>query len=360
MSWNDNHGGKSPWGRKKSGGEGGEPPDLEAFLKKSQEHLKSILPKNNSPSPFSQIPWGISLFLFLLLWGYMSVYRIEPDENGIILRLGAYDRTAVSGVTVAVWPFERLEKVKVTAENQINFSDSLDGSTLMLAGDQNLVNVEFSVFWRVRDAQEYLFNLLDPEQLIVQISESAIREVVGRTNAEEIRTRGRQEAQRQVHDLIQKTLDSYRSGILISGVQLKKADPPPPVIDAFEEVQRAEQNQNKLIREAEKYRNQLLGQSRGEAAKIVEDAKAYRSRVTAEAEGESQRFLSVYNAYSQSPQSQAVTRRRLFLETMEDILKKTDKVILDGGKEGVGVLPYLPLPQINRSKIQAPSEGAQP
>src|SRR4029453_11333943 len=154
-------------------------------------------------------------------------------------------------------------------------------------------------------------------------------EIVGRTPAEEIRTRGRQVAQDQVRDLIQRTLDSYRSGVLITGVQLEKAGPPPQVVDAFEEVQRAEQNQNKLIREAEQYHNQILGQARGEASKVVEEAKAYKARVVAEAQGEAQRFLSVLEEYSKAKD---VTRRRLFIETLEDVLHKSNKIIIEGGK----------------------------
>lgn len=178
-----------------------------------------------------------------------------------------------------------------------------------------------------------------------------MREVVGRTPAEQIRTQGRLEAQTAVRELIQTTLDSYNSGIIITGVQLEKADPPPPVLDAFEEVQRAEQNQNTFIREAEQYRNKLLGEAQGEAAKIVEDAKAYKSRITLEAEGEAQRFVSVLNEYSKAKD---VTRQRLFIETLEGVLSNSNKIIIEpGAGGGQGVVPYLPLPEVQKRAAQS-------
>jgi membrane protease subunit HflK len=168
-----------------------------------------------------------------------------------------------------------------------------------------------------------------------------------------VRTRGRQQAQDEVLKLIQDTLDSYKAGILITGVKLEKADPPPQVIDAFEEVQRAEQNQNRFIREAEQYRNKILGEARGEASRIVEDAKGYRTRVVQEAEGEAQRFLKVYDEYKNAKD---VTRKRIFLETLEDVLRNSNKVIIEGGKEGTGtgVVPYLPLPEIQKRQQAMP------
>jgi membrane protease subunit HflK len=246
-----------------------------------------------------------------------------------------------------------MEKLSVEAENQINFGGK--DTALTLAGDQNLVAIEFSVLWWIKDARDLLFNIADPQELITLISESAMREFVGRTQSEEIRTRGRRTAEEQVRDLIQRTLDEYKSGILITGVQLEKADPPPQVLSSFEEVQRAEQNQNKLIREAEQYRNQILGQARGEASKVVEDAKAYKSRVVAEAQGEAQRFLSVHSEYDKAKD---VTRQRLFLETLEDVLQKSNKVIIEPGKQGQGVVPYLPFPEVQKGSNTASDSKA--
>ena len=223
----------------------------------------------------------IALIVVGLAWLYMSTNVVEPDENGLVLRLGAYNRTAGPGLHFVLVATRTDGKAvrRSRKPNQLRGQDT----ALTLAEDQNLVAIEFSVLWRIKDARDFLFNVADPVQLITRISESAMREIVGRTPSEEIRTRGRQVAQTQVRDLIQRTLDDYKSGILITGVQLEKADPPTPVLSSFEEVQRAEQNQSKLIREGEQYRNQILGQARGDASKVVEDAKAYKSRVVAEA-----------------------------------------------------------------------------
>ena len=291
-----------------------------------------------------------------LAWAYMSINIVDPDENGLVLRLGAYNRTAGPGLHFVLWPVERMEILPVEAENQINLGGGKD-EALTLASDQNLVDIRFSVLWKIKDARDFLFNVADQEALVTRISESAMREIVGRTPSEEIRTRGRQVAQDQVRELIQRTLDDYKSGIIITGVQLEKADPPTPVLSSFEEVQRAEQNQNKLIRDAEQYRNQIRGQARGDASKVVEDAKAYRSRVVAEAQGEAQRFLSVYTEYAKAKD---VTRQRLFLETMEDVLQKSNKVIIENGKDGQGIVPYLPLPEIQkRSNAASTSKAGQ-
>jgi len=278
-------------------------------------------------------------------WGWMSFYNVDTEENGVVLRLGKYAWTTPPGLQMAAWPIWTLEKLPVASVNQAEFGGTGRGEGLMLAGDQNIVDIRFTVQWKISDANAYLFNIRGPNQLVAVVAESAMREIVGRTPAEEIRTRGRLAAQDQVRDLVQTTLDSYTAGIQILGVQLEKADPPPQVIDAFEEVQRAEQNQNKFIRDAEQYRNQKLGQARGEASKITEGAKAYKARVVAEAQGEAQRFVNVYNEYAKAPD---VTRKRIFLETLETVLSNSNKIIMEGGEGSQGVVPYLPLPEIQK------------
>jgi modulator of FtsH protease HflK len=248
---------QGPWGQGPSGppGRGGnQPPDLEELIRKSQERLRQILPGGGgSTGSFGRGQWLAVIVLVLLGWLYMSANTIKPDENGLVLRLGSYNRTVGPGLHFVFWPVERIEKLPVEAENQIDFGGAGKGEGLMLAGDQNIVDMRFTVLWKIKDPRDFLFNVAEQEELVTRVAESAMREVVGRTPAEEIRTRGRQAAQDQVRDLIQRTLDGYRSGVLITGVQLEKADPPPQVVDAFEEVQRAEQNQNKLIREAEQW-----------------------------------------------------------------------------------------------------------
>lgn len=344
--------GDGPWGQKPSGGGGprggggpGTPPDLEDLIRKGQDRLKTVLPQGGG----GKSPWIIGLIAIGALWFFNSFHTVEAEEQGLVLRLGEYNRTVMPGLRFAAWPIETMEKLPVESVSQIDFGGSdRNSSNLMLAGDQNLINVEFKVQWKIADPQEYLFNIRDQEMLVRTVSESAMREIVGRTRAEDFRTQGRLDAQAQVRELIQAALDSYNAGISILGVLLERADPPPPVADAFEEVQRAEQNQNQFIREAETYRNQVLGKARGESSKIVEDAKGYTARVVNEAEGEAQRFNSIYTEYSKAKE---VTRKRLFLEMMENVMSNSNKVIVEGnsgGQGGTGVVPYLPLPEIQK------------
>ena len=264
-----------------------------------------------------------------------------------MLRFGAYNRTTPPGLHFVFWPVETVETPKTQEENQINLGRAPGRSRggvegLMLGGDQNVVDIGFTVLWKVGDPRKFLFNIRDQEQLVHVIAESAMREVVGQTSAEVIRTRGREEAQDTVRDLIQATLDSYDAGIVITGVKLEAADPPPSVLDAFEEVQRAEQNQDKFIRDAQQYRNKRLGEARGESSMILQEAKAYEAQVVNEAKGQASRFDSVLDEYLKAPD---VTRKRLFIETFEKVLADSSKVIIeqDGGQ---GVLPYLPLPEL--------------
>ena len=304
----------------------------------------------------NRMVWLIGVVAVAAIFAYNSFYQVEPNERGVVLQFGEYSHTTGPGLNYLMWPVQQVETVPVLDENQINFGEE-QGENLILAGDQNIVDLRFSVLWKISDAQDFLFNIRDQQQLVRVVSESAMREVVGRTSAEEVRTRGRLEAEESVRELIQNTLDGYEAGIVVTGVNLEKADPPPQVIDAFEEVQRAEQNQNKLIREAEQYRNKIVGEARGNAAKIVEDGKAYRTRVVQEAEGEAQRFVQVHDSYMEA---QDVTRQRIFLETLEDVFSRSNKVIVEGGENGNGVVPYLPLTEVQKRVRQdrSPNEGA--
>ncbi len=360
MPWSNQGGNNSdggnqggPWGsgpkRPNNGGGGGrggggqQPPDLEDIIRQGQDKIKQIFPGGGGGGGASNKTIVIAVIAALvLLVGFNSFYRVQADEQGVVLQLGKYDRTSGPGLRFAFWPVETVEILQVTKEQNVTFGGRGGDDGRMLAGDQNMVDIRFTVQWRISDAKKYLFNIREPDALIRVISESAMRDVVGRTAADEVRTKGRFATQEQVKELIQKTLTSYDAGININGVQLEQADPPPQVVDAFEEVQRAEQEQNKLIREAERYRNKLLGEARGEAAQIVEKSKAYKSRVVAEAEGEAARFVKIYDEYAKAKD---VTRKRLFLETMEEVLAKSNKVIIEG-KGGSGVVPYLPLPEI--------------
>ena len=365
MPWSNNGGGNSggPWGQgpKRPSGPsgGGQPPDLEEIIRQGQEKLRDLFGGGRGRSGGSGRGGGMggkSMWLIVLLavaglWVFNSFYRVQPDEAGVVLRFGKYDRTTGPGLHFALWPIETVEKPKVEKENKLSFGSSNDES-LMLAGDQNIVDIKFTVLWRIRDPKEFLFDVQEPVVLTRAVAESAMREVVGRTPAEEIRTRGRVKAQEEVRDLIQKTLDNYKAGIVITSVQLEKADPPPQVLDAFEEVQRAEQNQNKFIREAERYRNRVLGEARGRAAQIIEQAKAYKAKVVAEAQGEAARFEQVLEEYRKAPE---VTRRRIYIETLEKVMGKANKFIMQEGK-GPSVVPYLPLDRLTPRPAR-PTQG---
>ena len=217
--------------------------------------------------------------------------------------------------------------------------------SLMLTSDQNIIDIDFVVQWRVKNAAEYLFNIRDPETTIKLAAESSMREVIGQTPLEEALTIKRQSVQQQAKDLLQRILDDYKAGVAIAEIQLLKVDPPQDVIGAFNDVQRAKQDQERAINEATAYKNDIVPRAKGEAQKMIQGATAYKEQVVKEAEGEAKRFLSVYETYLQAKD---VTTRRLFLERMQDVLSKSEKVIIDKGEGTGGVVPYLPLPELKK------------
>lgn len=353
MPWNKEDGGNNqgpwgqgPWGQgprktPPGGGRGPVPPDLDELIRRFQDRLKSIL-----PGGFGILP--IAVAIVAIFWAYQAVYTVQADELGVVLRFGKYDRTTNPGLHMILWPVETVETPKALAERIATFGISGDSSDpsaegLMLAGDQNIVDIEFTVLWRISDPRAFLFNVQTPEELLRFVSESAMREYVGRNRAEEVRTRGREAAQVAVLKLIQDTLNSYNAGISVTSVQLNKAEPPEPVMDAFAEVNRAQQDSASQVNNATQYAFQRQGQANGEAAKIIADADAYKGRIVAESQGEAQRFTAVYDQYKNAKD---VTRRRIFIETMESILGGSKKVIIEQGAGGSGVIPYLPLPEL--------------
>lgn len=353
---NNNNGG--PWGqgpnrpRGNGGGGGGkQPPDLEDIIKRGQDQFKNLVPGG--------LGGGMGLIVVLAvagLWLTQAVYTVQPDERGVEMRFGKpKDEISAPGLHFHLWPFETVEKVKVTEQQQNIGAKVASNSTagLMLTGDQNIVNVQFSVLYTVSDPKAYLFNLESPPQTLQQVAESAMREVVGRRPAQEIFRDARQSISVDVRNIIQGTMDNYGSGISINSVAIEDAAPPREVADAFDEVQRAEQDEDRFVEEANQYSNQKLGQARGQSAQMREEAAAYKDRVVKEAEGEAQRFISIYDQYTKAPD---VTRTRLYIETMEQVLKKSNKVIVD--EQGQGVVPYLPLNEIGRMGSQ-PAQGGK-
>ena len=279
---------------------------------------------------------------------------MQPDELAVELRFGKpKQELSEPGLHFHWWPIETVEYAN-TAEKLIQVGE-LRGNTssgLMLSGDQNIVDVKFSIAYQVSNPEEYLFNVSDPDEMVRQIGESAMREAVGRRPAQDIFRDDRQGIADAVRDIIQTTLDAYGAGLAINAISIEDAAPPREVADAFDEVQRAEQDEDRFVEESNQYSNQKLGQARGEAAQIREEAAAYKNRVVQEAQGEAQRFISVYDEYAKAPD---ITRERLFIETMEKVLKDSNKVII--GQEGQGVVPYLPLPELQkRAPAQPPGQ----
>ncbi len=352
MPWNkdDEGGGQGPWGQgpKKPGNQnnwgGGNrgpgsnlPPDLDELIRRGKDSLKNAIPGGGGRSSWL-VPLGL-LAVFVL---YNSVYQIQPDERGVVMRFGRFDRVAEPGLHFALWPVESMDKPKVGSVRQIDIGAENNEAT-MLTSDKNIISVPFSVFWQISDAKSYLYNIADPEELIRTVSQSAMREVVGQTKAQPLLTNGKDLVASDVMQITQRLLNEYNSGVTVTQVNLGDVQPPAEVRDAFAEVVRAGQNQQQLINEAELYKNKQSRLAEGEAAKLVEDANAYKSSVVADAQGEAARFVSVYDQYKNAKD---VTRERMFLETMELVLGRSNKVIIDSGKGGPGVVPYLPLPEI--------------
>jgi membrane protease subunit HflK len=325
------------------GGPQSQPPDLEDIIRRGQDRLRRALPGGGGTNPTFFVLIAIGL---LVLWAFKAVYSVQPDELGVELRFGK-PKAEVSepGLHFHWWPVETVE-IANTAEKLVNIGELRGGTSsgLMLSGDQNIVDVKFSVAYQVSDPASYLFLVSDPDATLRQVAESAMREVVGRRPAQDIFRDDRQGIADGVRDIVQTTLDEYGAGLNVNAISIEDAAPPREVADAFDEVQRAEQDEDRFVEEANQYSNQQLGRARGEAAQIREEAAAYKNRVVQEAEGEAQRFVSVYNEYAKAPE---VTRKRLFLETMERVLRESDKVIIEQ-ENGQGVVPYLPLNELQR------------
>ena len=355
MPWSNQNGGgpwgsgggdgnnKGPWGKgpnRPRGNGGGGPPDLEEIIRRGQDRLKGFIPGGFNSGALLIVAAVVAIF-----WLIQCVYTVQPDERGVELRFGKpKEEVSLPGLHFHFWPMDQIQIVKVTEQLQSIGGRGSPGSTagLMLSGDQNILNVQFTVLFTVSDPKAYLFNLENPAETLQQVSESAMREVVGRRPAQDAFRDARQPIASEVQNIIQGTMDRYGSGIAINRVNIEDVAPPREVADAFEEVQRADQDKQRLVEEANQYANQKLGGARGQAAQVREEAAAYKDRVVKEADGEAQRFVSVYDQYVKAPD---VTRERLFLETMESVLKNSNKVIID---QKNGVLPYLPLNEIGK------------
>lgn len=348
-------GGRGPWGQGPSGG--GQPPNLEEILRKGQDRFKGMVPGGK---------WGskgllLGLLVIVAAWMFSGFYRVQPDEQGVVLRFGKFVQTTQPGLNYHMpAPIETVLTPKVTRVNRIDVGFRSAGEfgrpgsardvpeeSLMLTGDENIVDIDFAVFWQINNARNYLFNIQQPERTVKAVAESMMREVVGRSQIDDVLTEGREQVEIETQEAMQTTLDDYGAGILITQVKLQKSDPPAQVIDAFRDVQAANADQERMRNEAQAYANDIIPRARGEAEQIRQDAEGYREQVVADAEGEVARFLSIYDEYRQSKD---VIRERIYLETMENVLGGMNKIVIDKGTgEGTGVVPYLPLNELQRN-----------
>ena len=352
----------SPWGnggndRPSGNGGGRRPPNIDDLAGQFQDSLKKMFPRKKIPGGNKPILlFGI---IILGIWLASGFYRVLPDEQGVVLRFGKYVNQTQPGLHYHLpFPVEKVLTPKVTKVNRIDVgyrsaSDTgratsvsdVPEESLMLTGDENIVDIDYSVFWIIKDAGKFLFNIQSPEDTVKSVAETAMREVIAKNGIQSILTEGRAQIEIDTQNIMQEILDSYDSGISITQVQTQKADPPKEVIDAFRDVQAAKADKERAQNEAEAYANDVIPRARGEAAQILQQAEAYKQEVVALAEGEASRFLAIYNEYRKA---RTVTQERMYLETMEKVMADINKIIIDK-KSGGGVVPYLPLPELKKN-----------
>ncbi|MEO9819183.1 MAG: FtsH protease activity modulator HflK [Paracoccaceae bacterium] len=361
-----NGGGRDPQDPNKGGRrpneEGPSVPEIDELVKKGQEQLRVLMGgggggggrRNGSGGgvggpQLTRGTIGLAVLGAIALWMFASFYTVRPEEKSVELFLGKFSSVGEPGLNFAPWPIVTKEVIAVTREQteEIGVGGRGGDAGLMLTRDENIVDIDFQVVWNITEPDKFLFNLRDARPTIRAVSESAMREIIAQSELAPVLNRDRGAIADKLLDLIQLTLDSYDSGVNIVRVNFDKADPPQSVIDAFRDVQAAEQERDRLQNVADAYANRVLAEARGEAAQMLEQAEAYRAQVVNEAEGEASRFSAVLGEYEKAPE---VTRKRLYLETMEQVLGRVDKIILDdnAGGGGQGVVPYLPLNELRR------------
>jgi membrane protease subunit HflK len=358
MPRNNQSGRRGPWGS----GPQSQPPDVEEFLRRGQDRLRGLLPGNLGGR-------GIALIALaaVALWGFSGFFRVEPDELGVVLRFGKFVREVQPGLNYHLpYPIETAITPQALRVNKIDIGFNLlrdstmrdvPAESLMLTGDENIVDVDFSVLWKIKPNRvgDYLFTVQSPEGTVKAVAESTMREVIGRSNIQAILTGARHTIETAVQEQMQKTLDDYGAGVVVQQVQLQKVDPPAQVLDAFRDVQAARSDLERAANEAQTYANRVVPEARGRAAKITQDAEAYREQTVAEAKGQASRFSQVYEQYKKAPD---VTRKRIYLETMEGVLGAANKTIIDSGAQSsTGVVPYLSLNSLPRERPTQQSQS---
>ncbi|MBK4215326.1 FtsH protease activity modulator HflK [Paracoccus caeni] len=378
----DKRPGNRPWGQEqppkgpqRPGPGGQQMPEIEELMKKGQERLRVLMGGGggggNQNGPRRPAGGGFSLnrthfviggLVALGLWTFSSFYRVQTNEQSVEFLFGRAIAVGTEGLNFAPWPVVTAEVIPVTNERVTEIGTGAAGASdsgLMLTRDQNIVEMEYQVVWNINDPQKYLFNLADPTDTIRAVAESSMRDIIARSELAPILNRDRGAIGNDLQESVQRTLDAYQSGINVIRVNLDRADPPSEVIDAFREVQAAQQQRDTLEKEADAYANRVLAQARGDAAQTLEQAEGYRAEVINTAQGEAARFNSIYEEYVKAPE---VTRRRMYLETMEGVLGGVEKIIIGDGLasgegQGSGVVPYLPLDQLRRSGGNTNSTG---
>lgn len=351
-------GGGGPRGPRRPGGPGG--PDLNSSLDQLQRRMRDFF---NGPGGQGVRPAAVAAVagVGFGLWALSGFYIVQPNEQAVVTTFGAYSRSEGPGVRYHLpVPIERAEKVPVTTLNQINVGGTSDNATatdgLMLTGDENILNLAFSVTWRVSDAARYVFTVSDPEASVKAVAESAMREVVGKTALQDVLTTGRGRVQTQTAELMQKTLDSWGAGVTVVEVQIRSANPPQEVTAAFRDVTNAEQDADSAVNEANSYRNRVVNEAKGDAARLTQSAEGYREQAVREATGDAARFDQIYTEYRRAP---AVTRERLYIETMQRVLQNSNKVVIDGkGASAPIILPpgvFQPKTQQQQAAPQRPA-----
>lgn len=366
MPWQNNGGGqKNPWGGGPSGGKGGgggprgpQPPNFDEMIKRGQERLKDVLPGGRGGKSILIL----GLFIVVLGWLATGMYTVQPNQQGVVLRFGEWTETTFPGLHWHIpYPIETVLRPNVTEVNQLDIgfranttrgasSAVLKQESLMLTGDENIVDIEFSVLWVISDAGKYLFNIEDPQVVTIKaVAESVMRELVGQRPIQSTLTGARREIEVATQEHLQEVLDGYGAGVLIQQVKMARVDPPDEVIDSFRDVQAAAADRDRFLEEAARYSNSLKEEVDGEVQRITLEASGYHDAVIAEATGQAQRFISVYDQYKLAKD---ITVKRIYLETMEEVFADMNKIIL--GNDGAGVVPYLPLPEINARRNRAP------
>ena len=352
MAWNEPGPGRDPWNQNSGGKRGKDgPPDLDALLKKLKERW-SGKGGGRGPAGAGGMPKGlagIALIVLAAFWLYMSFYTVEEQQRAVITRFGAYAGTTGPGLHWATWPIERVEAVDFTQVRQAN------EKATMLTQDENIVDVDLSVQFRVSSAEDLVFNIRKPEDTLRQATQAAMREVVGRSTMDFILTDGRQAVADQIKVILQERLNDYKAGLIVTEVNLQQAQPPDQVLDAFADAIKAREDKERLQSEAEAYANDRLPRARGEAARRVAEATAYRDQTVARAQGDAARFSALYEEYRKAPQ---ITRKRMYFDAMTEVYGSSSKVLIDVDKGSPAF--YLPLEQLLRNGQKAASDpGAE-